>query len=313
MGSVAALGRHILVGAQTAGRLIMAVLTSRSVVVVSTVCAVMYAGLWVTATLQANGLISTALPVAVSDRVVFLRGGGPMRQAALSPAELAKRGKALAGASTAAAAAGAQSSPMTFEVQTDAPVELWVTDQKGGEIGTNPKTGLVRLQIAGASYSGRGSHPQLISIPHASGQYQIQILGESNAGYQLAVRLFAGDDVDHATEYSSTGQVFEDTLLQTSAGVATDADGKPQLAVSPVQVVVAGAVPSPSPSPSNFASPSPSPEPSSAVAAVEVQRPRVVARPAAPAVVRPNPRPNLPIPLPVPALLPPVSSPKPNP
>jgi hypothetical protein len=288
----------------------LAILTSRSVVVICTSCAILYAGFWGLAVLQANGLISTALPIPVSDSVVLQRAGGNLQQSSLSPQEAQQRDAALAQSQTApsdASNTGTSDSPFTLDLQTAPPVELWVSDDKGGQVGTNPETGLVRLQLADASYSGRGSSPQLVSIPHALGQYHVQLLGAANGQFQLTVRVFRGDDIDHAVQFSGSGQVFEDTLLETLANVGQDQDGAPTLAVTPVQVLVAGKAPESlvagvaAPAP-DAASPSPvasdSPQPSPAVPPLAPLPRAVVAAPVQPSVVRPRPVAALPVPLP---------------
>ncbi|GEM_PF-3534343 len=281
------------------GERLLALVTSRFVVVVSTTCAVMYGGLWVAALLQHNGVVGRWLPVPVADSVILSRSGAELRPGEPDAAQLDARRQALAGSQVAPGAAGGDSS-LTLEVQTAPPVDLWITDDSGGEIGTNPETGLVRLQIPEASYSGRGTDPQLVSIPHAAGRYHIELLGTTTGTFQVLVRLFANDDVDHAVQYAGKGEVFEDTLLQSDVGVGTNADdGSPKLDVSPAQVLVAGKVPeqqvagvsvtaeaSPEPStPASSPQPAPTPLP-------------------APLVVRPRPLPKPPIPLPPVPVLP---------
>ncbi|MHB8620551.1 MAG: hypothetical protein ACYDAG_13420 [Chloroflexota bacterium] len=312
---------------RSAGRRALDVLTSRTVVVIATTCAILYAAFWVVALLQSNGLISTALPIPVADQVVLQRSGGQLRPAALSSAELAQRQRGLQSARQAPAAAGHAADPsssLTLEIQSAPPVELWVTDGHGGEIGADPTTGLVRLNMPAASYSGIGSTPQLISIPHASGRYSVQLVGTANATYGLDVRLFRGTDVRHAITYHGTGQIFQDTVLETSATVGETPNQPPTLKLLPVQVVIAGKVPassSPSPSPSSSpagasASGSPSASPASAnivVPPVSVVRPVTRPRPlpasgvaplagGPPTVFRPRPVAKPPIPLPLPGL-----------
>jgi hypothetical protein len=297
----------------SAGSRALSLLTSRAVVVVSTTCAVLYGAFWVLALLQTNGLISSRLPIAVADSVILNRSGANLRPAALGEQELAARNAAMASAQTASdapqTAAAATEQSFTLEVQSAPPVELWVMDAKGQAVGTDPQSGLVRLQLPGASYSGHGSSPQLVSVPNASGTYTIQLIGAGTGQFQLSVRVFEGQDVDHAVQFSGSGQVFDDTLLQTTAAVSVKDDGTPDLQVSPVQVLVAGNVP-PSPSASATASPSASASASAAASpAASVEAATVVNQAPAPArivgpvaVVRPSPVPRIPIPAPVPIL-----------
>lgn len=229
----------------TLGHGALNLLTSRSVVIVSTTCAVIYAGVWIAALLQSNGLINANLPVPVSDQVVLQRGGGEMRQSAVDERDKEQRERGLAQSQTAPPGTAGPGSPsaLTLEIQTGPPASLWVIDERGGEIGTNPDTGLVRLQIRNASYSGRGTDPQLVSIPDASGTYRIQLLGTANGSFSIRVRVFPGDDLNQAVQYTGTGEIFTDTLLETGAQVSLEADGKPQLLVTPVHVLVVGAAP----------------------------------------------------------------------
>lgn len=292
--------------AAVGGRL-LDIVTSRSVVVVCTSCAVLYAAFWVVAVLQTNGIIHTALPIPVADAVVLRRSGARLQSAAFTTQQSEQRDQALAKSQVAPdnASAVAPTSALTLEIQSAPPVDLWVTDDQGGQVGTNPDNGLVRLQLASASYSGKGSDPQLVSIPHAAGQYHIQLFGAGDGNFQLTVRVFRDQDVDHAVQFSGSGEVFQDTLLETLANVGQQDDGVPTLDVSPVQVLVAGNVPSglvagattsPSASPSPSEQPassdqgSPSPAPAPPVPAAVAPGPAVV--------VRPNPAPRPPIPLP---------------
>jgi hypothetical protein len=282
-------------------------LTARSVVVISTTCAVLYGAFWFVGVLQANGLVSTALPIAVADEVILRRSGAQLHSAAaLNQEQQAQRERTLAAAQTASddPSNANAASRVTLEVETAPPVDLWVFDDSGNGVGTNPETGLVRLQIASAAYSGKGTSPQLVSIPHASGTYHIQLASKGTGHFNLRVRSFIDDDVSNATEYSGGGDVFLDTLLQSDASVGMADDGTPKMEVSSVGVVLAGDVPPPSPSPS----PSLQASPDGQVAAAEAVPPAVVVPapiavrplvpPRAPVVFRPQPVPQPPVPLP---------------
>jgi len=297
--------RAFTAGLRWLGGRIVDFLTARSVVVISTTCAVLYGAFWFVGVLQANGMISTALPIAVADDVILRRSGAQLHSAAgLNPEQQAERERTLASAQTASnKPADDAASPVTLEVQTAPPVDLWVFDDSGNGAGTNPETGLVRLQIPGAAYSGKGTSPQLVSIPHAEGTYHIQLIGRGTGHFDLHVRSFLGDDVSNATEYAGSGDVFLDTLLQTDATVGANDDGTPKLDVTSVGVVLAGDVPTPS------LSPSVAPSPDSQVAAVEASPPPAVpvlapapvaVRPPVrpPVVFRPQPLPQPPVPLP---------------
>jgi hypothetical protein len=295
------------------------------VLVISTTCAVLYAALWGIGLLQTNGLIATGLPIPVADAVILRRSGAQLRPASLASNEAAVRDQALANAQQAPGAgpgpaADAAQSPVTLELQAPAPVHLWVLDSAGHATGTNPETGLVQLQLDGSRYSGKGSDPELVSIPNAAGVYRVQLGAERYGQFELRVRAFVGDDVEHARVYAGSGEIFPNSLLETQATISfEDSAGQAQLAVAPVQVVLASpdapASPSPAPAPESSAeslvagvqaSPDasaagvaapPAPPPARAPAAAPSQSP--------PAVFRPQPVANLPIPLPLPQLPPP--------
>lgn len=306
-------------GARWLGSRLLGLVTSRFVVVVSTTCAILYAGVWLVGLLQVNGLVSTFLPFAVSDSVILQRSGASLRPASVGASELTQRQQALAGAKTApgGGVAAPSKAPMTLEIQASAPVNLWVMNNQHQAIGVNPQTGLVRLEIPGAKYSGAGRDPQIVSIPHASGVYQVQLIGTGAGQFELRVRAFRGSDVRNATEYVGKGEVFPDTVLQTQAVISAKKDGSPNLQVAAVHVLLAGASPSASssasPQPSASSSASPYGSPSSLVAGATARPP---SPPAAiteasvvgnspssspPTVYRPHPLPRLPLPLPLPS------------
>lgn len=290
------------------GRKLLGLLTARSVVVVSTTCGILYALTWLVALLQTNGLIATPLPFPVADQVILGRSGGPMRPLS---APAGQQIEPAAGAQRQSAVDAAQASSVTLEIQAQSPDDLWVIDSHGGTIGTNPETGLVRLQIAGATYSGRGTSPEIITIPNAQGTYRVQLSGQNSGSYELQVRSFAGDDIEHAVKYRGNGEIFADSVLEALANVATRDDGSPDLQVSAVQVLVGGHPPE-APAPANALSSPPAspaagvslaggagalpqpPSTGSPGATLVASKPAVVLRPQAPA--------RLPIPLPVPAI-----------
>jgi hypothetical protein len=316
------------------GQHALAIVTSRSVVVVSTTCAILYSGLWVVGVLQANGLVSTPLPIAVGDAVILRRSGAQLRQAAVGPAEILSRQQGLAVAQRATGpASDTRDSRITLEIQTSPPLQLWVIDSADEGTGTNPESGLVRLQVPESAYSGKGSDPQLVSIPHASGTFRIQLTSTQNGHFDLRVRAFVDEDVDHATAYAGSGEIFQNTVLESQALVAFNQEGgQAQLDVTPVRVLLApdagGGSPSPAPVPPDSlvagaqTEPSPSTSPDAGVSPATDGQPQAPvvpapvlgpgrpapappARPAAspaPAVFRPQPVASLPIPLPVPEL-----------
>ncbi|HLG73763.1 MAG TPA: hypothetical protein VK009_25370 [Chloroflexota bacterium] len=298
------------------GNRLIALISSRSVVVVSTTCAILYSGLWVVGMLQANGLVSTALPISVADEVILRRSGARLGQATPSPSELQQRERALASAQRAADSDSSGSSPdVTLEVQTSPPVELWVLDSSDQATGVSPETQLVRLQLPGSAYSGKGSNPQLVSIPHAGGQYRVQLWSTQNTHFELRVRAFSNGHVDSAREYAGQGEVFQNSVLESLVTISADSSADdPTLDVGPAQVLLAtpqlAAGPQPSQTPESQVeaaqaepSSSSSAQPSSEAVSPADTAPVPVlppARPAAPpAVFRPQPQPSLPIPLPV--------------
>jgi hypothetical protein len=215
-------------------------LTARNTVVVSTSCGIVYALAWLLALLQTNGLISTPLPVLLADAVIIGPSGGPLRPASLSPEEQAPPTDRSPGEPANQARSVAK---VTLQIESQSPAHLWVLDDHGRRIGTDPETGLARLQIDGASYTGKGTSPELIAIPNADGDYRVQMSGRTTGSYDLHVRLLVDGDIQRVVQYRGTGEIFADTVLQTIARVLTREDGSPYLQVSSVQVLMKGEAP----------------------------------------------------------------------
>lgn len=181
-----------------AGASILDVATRRSVVVAATTCAILYA------VLLSVQVFQTALP----------------RQSHPHPTASA----------TVAATQGARSS-LTLDIRSDSMVQLWTVDASGNEVGLNPTSGLVRLGIAGAAYSGRGVYPQLVSIPNARGTYHVYVKLLSGGSFKVAFDLSSGSASGQA-EKVQEGQLAIGDTAELAVAVGSDPDGSPRLDVS---------------------------------------------------------------------------------
>jgi len=180
---------------------LLALLTSRSVVVISTTCAILYTGFWGVGALQASRL-TPALPAqTASSEAAMPAGAGP-------------------------------ASGLTLEIQASASVEPWVLNGTGEGVGVNPNTGLVRLEAPGASYSGKGTSPQAIAIPNAAGEYRILLRATNDGPFQLHVRMYRGTDASTAREYTGSGQAQAKSTLECDVSVAPN---KSALDVTPIR------------------------------------------------------------------------------
>jgi hypothetical protein len=110
-------------------------------------------------------------------------------------------------------------------------VQLWAVDASGAEVGLNPTTGLVRLGIAGASYSGRGVYPQLLTIPNAGGTYDVYVKLLTGGSYKVTFDL-SGGSASGLAEKVQQGRLPIGGTAELAVAVGRDPEGKPLLDVS---------------------------------------------------------------------------------
>jgi hypothetical protein len=92
----------------------------------------------------------------------------------------------------------------------DSPADLYVTDPLGRHAGVEPDTGLAINQIPGATYTGPGSEPQVISIPNPlDGNYVVLLIGTATGTYSLTTELILPEETVTQTY---TGETVEGAI-----------------------------------------------------------------------------------------------------
>ena len=117
-----------------------------------------------------------------------------------------------------------QSSSFSGEVVItgDSPIDVLVTDPLGRVVGSNTTNNF--NEIPGATYSGRGTEPQTITIPNpAPGAYSVQVLGIGIAPYHMKLQTI-----------SDTGSVVGTQVYSGQASVGSNSSFTPGLAPSGV-------------------------------------------------------------------------------
>jgi hypothetical protein len=83
--------------------------------------------------------------------------------------------------------------------------DLHVYDQQGRHIGYNYSTQQNETQIPGATYTGRGTEPQIITVPLTEGlNYTIEVAGTTGGSYELVVDLTTYDSVIQERPFNGT-------------------------------------------------------------------------------------------------------------
>jgi hypothetical protein len=194
--------------------LLLTLLTSRSLVAISTTCAILYGVFWGVGALQAAGLT----PAPFGD-VLTSQPDTP----ATTLTQAAMPGSPTPGTG------------LTLEVQASPTLQPWVTDAANKGAGVNPDTGLVLLQPADSSYSGMGTNPQAIAIPNATGEYHVRLAALTDGPFELHVRLYRGRDASNAREYDGSGQAVAKSTLECDVSIADNSGDAPQLEVTPIR------------------------------------------------------------------------------
>jgi hypothetical protein len=111
----------------------------------------------------------------------------------------------------------------SMEIRVESPVDLHVYDDKGRHAGLNYATGQVELDIPGSTYSGPGTHPQVVRIESPTpGIYSIKLIGTGMGHYTLTVTGYVGTTVTSSTQL--TGWILTGEIKQMSATVSATAD-----------------------------------------------------------------------------------------
>lgn len=112
----------------------------------------------------------------------------------------------------------------TLTISAHSPVDLLVTDPSGHRIGFDVAAGHVVNGIFGGQYSGRGSEPQIVTVPEPSaGTYDIGAQGRDTGPFTIDVQTLDGDG-NVITTQSMTGIASPGSVqaFQASVGVAAD-------------------------------------------------------------------------------------------
>ena len=112
----------------------------------------------------------------------------------------------------------------TLTISAHSPVDLLVTAPNGHQIGFDVAAGHVVNGIFGGEYSGRGSEPQIVTVPEPSpGMYEIRAQGRDTGPFTIDAQTLDADgnvlSTQLMTGIASAGSV---QVFQASVGVAAD-------------------------------------------------------------------------------------------
>lgn len=108
-----------------------------------------------------------------------------------------------------------------IQIRADSPVNILVTAPNGLEVGYDSRSQGVINEIPGASYTGPGTEPQIITIPNPlQGDYAISVIGTGTGNYELTVESSANGTLVDTVTYNGTtfeGKIEErQVVLQES-------------------------------------------------------------------------------------------------
>ncbi|MGH2364178.1 MAG: hypothetical protein ACRDHX_05935 [Chloroflexota bacterium] len=204
---------------EAAARRAAAFLTSRALVSICTAVAFAYCALWLTT----NGGVRLA-----NSSTATQREGGEQAGALATERRL--------GAASGPPAAGVPGQ-VALRIQCALPAELWVTDALGRSVGLNPATRLVRLEIPRAAYSGHGTNPQLVTLPNASGAYQVTLVGLSSGLTRVTIQASRPGDLAHISRFSGGAPIAAGQQLSGTVRVTLTSSAAPQLSVTNLHTI----------------------------------------------------------------------------
>jgi len=106
---------------------------------------------------------------------------------------------------------------LSFEI--DSPADLHVYDPEGRHVGINYDTGVVEIEIPGATYSGPETEPQVINISNPiAGTYTIRLVGRESGTYTYTVRGLI--DTSVVSEESFTGSITPGEVHESTSTVS---------------------------------------------------------------------------------------------
>lgn len=121
---------------------------------------------------------------------------------------------------------------ITFKV--DSPADLHVYDPLERHVGIDYTTWAVELEIPGATYSGPGTEPQIITIPDpVAGTYKVELVGRAIGPYTLTIEGAVDNVTVHSENYTGTispGYIYySDVTVSTIIGPLTIWSTEPEL------------------------------------------------------------------------------------
>jgi len=113
-----------------------------------------------------------------------------------------------------------------LQVTAESPVNILVTDPNGLRVGYDPVLGSLN-EIPGATYSGPGTEPQMITIPSPlSGLYIIDRFGTGTGTYTITIEFIAEDgsitDSETWTGTTAPGQLDRGSIQLFEDGTFAD-------------------------------------------------------------------------------------------
>jgi len=108
-----------------------------------------------------------------------------------------------------------------LRIAIESPADLHLYDSEGRHVGINYDTGDVEIEIEGATYSGPGTEPQVITVPNPAGTYRVELLGREGGNYVLTFEGIMDDEVVFSQSFDGSINVGKcDVASVTVSGIA---------------------------------------------------------------------------------------------
>ncbi len=111
----------------------------------------------------------------------------------------------------------------SLEFTVHSPVLMLVTDFLGRSVGFDPYSEGVLNEIQGATYTGRDSSPQTITVPDPLGTYRVDLLGTADGAYQLEIRAIEYGKVSSTQSIDGTAKKGTRETILTPVELDSDA------------------------------------------------------------------------------------------
>jgi Tol biopolymer transport system component len=111
-----------------------------------------------------------------------------------------------------------------LEIKAESPVNILVIDEYGFKVGFDSSTQSIVNEIAGATYTGPGKEPQIITLPSSlAGTFFVQLCGTGTGGYTLTATTFDPNGASIGS-HVWTGTINSEELWGTSFTVSSNGD-----------------------------------------------------------------------------------------